>query len=251
MDNSNNKKQISLALKAVDKYLTDNKGRWSETTSRSEKARLTTHLPIWINCGRDAAAFFQALEQSGKKPYTIKTTFIRMGNFLKWQGMETQAADIKNFMYLNGKYFKNAYKKERLNVTFEEAEKRITKIGDEAYREAARELLSTGLRIGETSAIVEGRVKGKGGKERSFYGRGSVFAGVDKTKLRRELKKVGLKPHSLRKLFATRLAKSGDFTEADLCEVMGWNSFATAQSYLQPDKANVLADKISNAIGGK
>jgi integrase len=93
-------------------------------------------------------------------------------------------------------------------------------------------------------------VRGKGGKERILFGDGSAFRNINLNTLRRELKKVGLKPHSLRKLFVTRLAKRGDLTDADLCEVMGWESYETARSYIQPDRADVLANKIAAALGG-
>jgi len=62
-------------------------------------------------------------------------------------------------------------------------------------------------------------------------------------------KGIGLTPHSLRKLFATKLVTSG-MTLPDVCNVMGWSSMQTAMSYLQVSNETKLEDQIKRATCG-
>ena len=66
--------------------------------------------------------------------------------------------------------------------------------------------------------------------------------------VRKELAKIGLKPHSLRKLLATKLSRS-NMTYTDICAIFGWSSLATAQKYLQPLKEDQLKQKMKEILG--
>jgi integrase len=220
----------------IDKYIEDHETAWSRTTLASEHSRLRA-LGGVLNGSPDKV--YQHLAALGKAPYTIKTTFIRICALEAWIGKEKKFQD---FMKKHGNRFKHAYKKEELDVTYEEAKERITSLPP-AVREHAESLLRTGLRISEVGTVKNGRIIGKGGKTRSVYGN---FAGsVSQSVLRKQLRGVGLKPHTLRKLCATRLAEAGA-TPADLCKVFGWASIGTAYQYLQAkddDRLQELVDK--------
>jgi integrase len=126
--------------------------------------------------------------------------------------------------------FKHAYQKKELEVTFEDAARKIESLGGPAKR-FAQDLLRTGLRISEIDSVVADRVVGKGGKVRKIFGEVGKPT-CSKSELRRALSKIGLRPHDLRKLFATKLAESGA-SPADLCKVMGWSDIKTSFVYLQ------------------
>ena len=59
----------------------------------------------------------------------------------------------------------------------------------------------------------------------------------------RELKKVGLKPHDLRKIAGSKFVELG-LNEYDLLKVMGWNNIETAKSYIAPKNS----EKIRNTL---
>jgi integrase len=58
---------------------------------------------------------------------------------------------------------------------------------------------------------------------------------------RYHLNKVGLKPHTLRKLCASKLARQDKIKEQDLLKVFGWASMETASIYLQAKNNEELA----------
>lgn len=213
-------------------YLEDHESAWAVSTMKSETARLRSvegllHL--------QPGEFHKALEERGFKPYTIKTIFIRICALEKWAG---QATLFKAYMEKHGRRFKHLYIKKEIAVTYEEAYRRIEGLED-PYRQHALGLLCTGARLSESYTVNAGEVIGKGGKARKIYG--TIKETAAKSTLARKLKAVGLKPHMLRKLCASRLAEKGA-TPADLCKVFGWSSITTAYQYLQPkDDAKLAA----------
>lgn len=64
----------------------------------------------------------------------------------------------------------------------------------------------------------------------------------------RELKKVGLKPHDLRKLCATELKRQG-MSDIDLMKAMGWESITTAKAYLIPLEEAAMEEKFKMLKG--
>lgn len=220
-------------------------------TQRSEASRLRTHVPK-MDVG--PKTYFLQLRDSGIRPYTIKTIFTRLSDFRRWQidsgTIKTRQNDYREFIVQNANLFKNAYEKEQLTITYSEALKKVRAIKDEAVREKAMQLLATGMRWTESFTLdSRGTVLGKGNKRRKIFN-ASMEINWKKsyTHFRETLKReTGLKPHSLRKLFATRLAQEG-LREADLMSVMGWSNIQTAASYLQPIREKELQETISQIV---
>lgn len=222
----------------IQSYLDSKKLAWAATTLKSEQARLGAVVETLEVVGLNPAALFKALEAT-HKPYTIKTIFVRLAAF-ETETMGTVA--FRNFVKTHSRLFRNSYIKERLELTLEDAISRIKSIEDTAIRTKAFELLYSGMRYTESTTEQRGLVVGKGGKVRT------VFKPVQQAEVKfegsyttfwRTLKKVGLKPHTLRKLRATNLVDQGA-SMADLMEIMGWSSMVTASSYLQPKRQEQL-----------
>ncbi len=219
----------------VEAYINDHKTAWAESTLKSELARLRR-----LDLSLPPEALFEKLQQQGKKPYTIKTTFIRVCALESWAKLEPRFAQ---FMEKHGRRFKFVYEKEQVQVTYEEAEKRIMGLEGRS-REHALGLLRSGVRLTESYNVRDGQVKGKGGKTRKIYGK--IKETEAKSTFTRKLKAVGLKPHTLRKLCATRLAEKGA-TPADLCKIFGWSSIETAYQYLMPGEDARLEALVATA----
>lgn len=230
--------------KILAEYIQYQSNRWSKATLKSETSRLKACLPL---LGLSAGDLYDTLAPH-KKPYSIKTLFIRLGNFIDWcrkQGYHQGPNKYKEYLISHSLRFKHAYQTERLTVTFEQAEERIKTISNQKIQEHCLAMLYTGVRISESITAKDGFVTGKGNKPRKiFEGKYKLQAGLTKWEIYSSLKTVGLKPHSLRKLFATKLA---DRTKkpADLCKVLGWESYKTAEKYIQPKQDSELADMIA------
>lgn len=214
----------------IEKYLEDQESAWAPTTIKSERSRLNA---IADQLEKPPQDVYKYLVSIGQAPYTIKTTFIRLADMEKWAGLRPL---FQNYLAKHQNRFKHAYSREDLTMTYTEASKRIETL-EEPYRSQARGLLQTGLRISESYTASGGVVKGKGGKIRKVYGKIESIA--PKSTFARKLKAVGLKPHSLRKLMATRLVEKGA-SAADLCKVLGWSSIKTAYQYLESREESKL-----------
>jgi integrase len=212
----------------VEEYLLDHQSSWSETTLKSERSRLRS-LEKYLHM--DPAAIYKALVLAGRKPYSIKTIFIRLCSLEAWAvaNKKQQETPFKAFMDKHRNKFKYSYSKEEVGLTFQEALLKISSL-EEPYRTMALGMLQTGVRISEVYKIKNGKVRGKGGKPRPVYGK--LESTAPRSTFSRKLKAVGLKPHDLRKLCATRLAENGA-SPADLCKAFGWSSINTAYHYLQ------------------
>lgn len=226
----------------INKYIESKALAWSETTLKSEQSRLNkiSHLL------QLAAPELHKALQSLYAPYTVVTTMQRIASFKAWQGDNSYQEYIKNAARL----FKGQYNRKRVGITFEEARARIDALSSPAVKQAAILMLTSGLRVHEALKYDgNGLVSGKGSKIRRVFSTITV-KNHDITYLQvyRALKEVGLKPHDLRKLAATKLAASG-FKEADLLEVMGWSNIQTAGYYLQPMLESEMDEKIKQALG--
>lgn len=235
-------------MSTVKAYIQSKQLAWSPTTIKSEAARLHS---IEAFLTQPAVNLYAHLISKGIKPYTIRTTMVRAGAYLEWLG---QPNTFKQFMRTNANLFKSAYQKERVKLTFAEAKKRIQSIASPQAREMAMFLLASGLRAHEglkyNKDVDQGVVVGKGARMRRIFNEQLAprVSGLTYIELYTELKKVGLKPHTLRKLAATELVRAG-FREAELMHVMGWASMQTASSYLQPMADDVIANKMKEVLG--
>lgn len=206
----------------ISMYLEFHSSAWASSTLKSESSRLR-QIESYLD--KTPEHLYEYLKTS-KKPYTIKTTFIRVCDLEKWIGKSNK---FRIFMEKHERRFKHLYEKEECGVSYFEACKRIEALPDPS-RSMAFALLTTGCRISEAYTFRDGRVTGKGGKVRKVYG--TIKETEAKSTFTRKLKAVGLKPHTLRKLCATRLAEKGA-SPADLCKIFGWSSISTAYQYLQ------------------
>ena len=186
-------------------------------------------------------------------PYALKTLFIRLVDLESWA---KRSWGYKQFVNEHARLFKHAYTKERFDVSVTELTANISSIQDTYIRTLAEGLFRNGLRISELSAFDKANrlVTGKGGKRRNLLAANSLPdrypSARELRELRSELKRCGLKPHTLRKGAATLLARAG-MQSQDLLHVMGWSSLQTAASYLQPQQDDVLAKFANNVLGGK
>jgi integrase len=224
----------------ITRYINEHSFSWSETTQRSELSRLLA-MSSYITKGPDA--LWKHLEHH--KPYTRVTVWTRVSTFYDWlleNGHVKGHNVFKAWRRKNARLFKNAYQKERLDITYEEAKKRIETIPDLAIRKRAFEILYSAQRFSESAQHTgNGSIIGKGGKTRPDFRPELSGPSYDGPYIRfyRALKRVGLKPHMLRKLALTRLVDKGA-TMFDLMEVAGWSSVQTASSYIQPKNIDRL-----------
>lgn len=228
----------------IEAYIEDKKLAWSRASLISERHRLNGMKDALE--GWDAAKLWNTLQ--GHKPYTRVTMFSRAAAFLDWLMEEghvpVQANPYKKFRRKNAKVFKNAYQRNYPEISYEEAQKRLSSIPDPDVRAHALALLEGGLRASEYAAVEGDFTTGKGGKRRRVYLRQSpeerAKAGANYARLYRACKQVGMKPHDCRKLFAMRLVESGADT-FDLTDIMGWSNLNTASSYIKKNKARLEA----------
>lgn len=217
----------------ISQYLEDKESAWALSTWKSEKARLNS---IADQLDKTPAQLHSWCKAQGLKSYTIKTLFIRLTDFEKWAEADW---GYQKYMKTHRNRFKHAYQKEEIKITYEAAVAHISNLRNNSPASShALGLIQTGLRLNESYGLAGDAVRGKGGKTRKIFGR--IEATVSKSTLARRLKEIGLKPHTLRKLCATRLADRGA-TAADLCKVFGWSSISTAYQYLQAKDDEKLA----------
>lgn len=220
----------------LEEYFTSKKYAWSPSTFKSERYRLLTISPLIDGIPE---RLWESLKD--KAPYSRLTTWVRACDYYDWlleEGHKEGINPYRKFKKRNRRLFKNAYKRKTPKITYQEAIKRIQTISDNAVREKAMELLTNGFRYTESFFQDQDGVTGKGNKWRRTFkeceGKSSDYK-ESYTKFYRALRKIGLRPHDLRKLFATECYRKG-LSEVDLCEVMGWSSFETARSYIAAKK---------------
>ena len=240
----------------VYKYLEAHDPTWTDKTYATESAKLKTISRVLRISGLRGIAFYQQLKAESYHPYTIKALVTRAASLIAW-GIKHQVQGFgplntfEDLLMSSPQLFRNVYKAERLKIGFDEAVEKIKTIPQENIREACMSLLKSGLRIHEIYKVNHETksVIGKGDKERfTIWSFPSHLELPTENQIRYALKKVGLKPHSLRKLLATKLARNSDFSNADIMAVFGWSSIETASKYLQPETEDKLRNKIQEAL---
>lgn len=231
----------------VQEYINSKQMAWSLTTQKSELSRLTGALDL-LNQGAPST---YNLGKTKYKLYALKTLFIRAADFANWATGNANN-EFALFLRNNRLLFKGAYKRSLVGMSFNEAASRVANISNPGVRQLASFILRSGLRASEALAYDNsGHIKGKGSKDRPvFCAKDGANLHITYGELYRELKRVGLKPHDLRKLAASQLAAAG-FKEADLLKVMGWSSIETAAVYLQPRNDNELSQAVQAALNVK
>lgn len=232
----------------INLYIADHSLSWAPSTLKSEKHRLYGVADLLTG---DAIQFWTHLEAT-QKPYGRVTTWTRVVDFWTWmldnhhtQGDNPYAA----FRRKNARLFKNTYQTKTPEITFEEAIRRIKCITKSGDRGLALQIIGSGERYSESIQSGSNAIRGKGNKLRTTYrpeaekeNKQSSYASFN-----RSLRSIGLKPHDLRKLFASRLVEKG-VKEADLLRIMGWSSMATAKAYLQPKNDAEIRNLIETTI---
>lgn len=233
--------------KEIQSYLESNSMAWSESTKCTEKARFNKLLGVLDGNAQKLWAYMD-----GKSAYYKLITFNRVIEFFShsFPGKENPYLIWKK---KNARLFKYVYSRKEIGYSFEDVRKKINSIENSLIRNKALELLSTGMRYNESLTLdaSTNSIVGKGNKRRK------VFISDELKQLPKyngsywgfysELNKVGIKPHELRKLFATRLAQKG-VSQINLLKIMGWESMETAKIYLQPDNDKQINNFIQEAI---
>ncbi len=229
---------------AAEYYLHERTSYWSASTLKSERARINTIQKYVETSGLNGQEFLKALKGDGYNLYNIKQMFVRAGqlySFGQERGLFAPSTNpFKDFMLKEPLAFKNAYKKQRLTLSYEqaleqiEAEPSFTK----EMRSILKCLLRSGLRIHEAYKVNRATmtVEGKGGKERRVFNFDfpADWQIPPYHAVRTALHKLGIKgPHTLRKLFANFLARSQKFTREDIMTIVGWSDYRSAASYMQ------------------
>lgn len=226
----------------ITSYIQSKANAWSASTLRSEHNRL---LAVSCSLSLTAEAFYLRYK-SVYTPYSLKTLMIRVSKFKEFQG----DFSYKAFMQSNARLFRYVYTFKAVGITYEDALSKIKTIEHPETRQIAILMLTTGMRIHEALKYDgSGTIIGKGGKPRRVFSATAAPKNLTYIQVYRELTRIGLKPHDLRKLAASKLAVSG-LSEADLMEVMGWNNIQTASKYLQPLLEDRLKRKVQEALNG-
>lgn len=238
-------------LKMIEAYIESRKRAWADSTLRSERHRLNG---VAGALDGDPEKLWQHLEASGMAPYARVTTWSRVTSFWQWA---IEKGHVKNegnlysqFRRDNARLFKNTYQRSIPKISFAEAKERISRMAHSAVRETAQEFLSSGTRWIDAERQEGDIVVGKGGRRRRVaVSRNGSLPVSYRTFLRQLEKETGLKPHALRKIFATHMWRSGEFDVLEFMKMMGWNKLDTATSYIGLAEEDELMARIKKVIG--
>lgn len=219
----------------IKRFLDSKSYAWSEATRKNEEARLNKIASALTGNPEDLMT-----ELADKASYTFVSIWNRAIEI--WDLSDSQSNPYRFFKQKNARLFKNYYQRREVALDFDTAKSRIETIECEETRAKALDLLYTGMRYSESQEEKDGYIVGKGGKLRKVFRPShtqSVIYSKSRSTFFRELKKLDLTAHMLRKLAATRLVNLG-CKEQDLLKVMGWSSLDTARYYLQPKRDEEL-----------
>ena len=222
---------------------------WSPSTLRSEAARLRSVSEVLDG---NPSRLWDLLAKKELKPYTKLTYWTRVSRFWDWlleEGHRDGKNEYAKFRRKNARLFRGVYVRKTPRVSYSEAYTRIQRIEDAQVKEKALQLLTTGCRYTESFTLSDGRVVGKGGKNRRVYSADVSGRGYTKSyaHFRRRLADVELKPHDLRKIFMNEAVRKGANT-FELCALAGWANLNTAQSYIEADENRL--EEIVRKING-
>lgn len=214
----------------IAEYIKSKANAWSDSTKTSEYWRLQ-RFPQ--NLDEDPQMVWGLLQDLS--PYSRKTSWIRLCSFYDWlieKGYKLGPNKFRQWMKDNARQFKYVYETKTPEIDYQQAKEAIIKIPSEAIRKKCYQLLEGGLRYSESTKIDGDVCIGKGGKQRTVFVK-AVKEQPSYKSVYKALKKIGLKPHDLRKIKATYVARKGASVE-DLCRIFGWSSLNTAINYLAP-----------------
>lgn len=211
----------------IENYIHSKRYAWGELTMLNERYRLLALAEV---IDGDPERLWGHLLKEGIKPYTRKQTWIAVSAF--WDFASTGANPYRRFKKKNGRLFRHCYERRPAEMSVEECKKRIERIEAKESRKLAELLLLTGCRYSEFQTLKDGKVRGKGGKVRELAVDVKPYRyPFNRTTFYRHLKKVGLKPHDLRKIRASSVVEKGA-NLFELLAIFGWESAETAKSYI-------------------
>lgn len=232
----------------ITEYLNKHQLAWAPTTIKAAHDLLNKY---GSSLNGNPSVLWKAMAHL--KPYSKVTVWSRVTDFWQWlidTGHVTGPNPYKQFREENARQFKHTYQRKTPKTTFAEALARIESLKPE-HKTKALQLLQGGLRFSESFSIEDGIVTGKGGKKRECFASAS-HPGTDGLEYRtflRALKKVGLKPHDLRKIFLNECVNQGA-DPFQLMEIAGWSNLNTAQSYIEANrtKLRLLVSKVQEGL---
>jgi hypothetical protein len=238
----------------IEEYVQSKANSWSEKMKLNTRNQLAGFDgdTVLANDGARLYKFFT--EERKLKPYSIKTYFVIVGEFVDWameQGHISRSFNnVKLYMKHNARLFKRVYAPQPVKHTLDEVLAKLKLIKSDETREKAGQLIRTGMRWEESFTLTpEGEVTGKGNAKRFVRTATPEDAAIRFTKTYQTFKvhlaEVGLKPHDLRKAHALWLAESGAHI-GELMAFMGWRSMQSAASYLQTAKERELTAKLKD-----
>lgn len=222
----------------IEEYISDMQYAWSPSTMRSERHRLNGVAAVLDGKPQSLWDRIQNL-----KPYTRTTVWTRVCRFWDWlldKEYINGSNEYTSFRKRNRRFFKGSYRRVPSRFHFSEIDSRIQRILCPDSKAKANWILHNALRVSEFDTLKNGTVVGKGGHCRQIYNCGfsAPRKRVSYSKFWRELKKVGLKPHDLRKAALTRLVEKGA-NEFELCAIAGWSDLNTAASYIRVNETKL------------
>lgn len=217
----------------INRYLDEQRGVWSAATLRSEAARLATLAPALDGNPKRLWEFLHQMKPYSRVTYWVRAT--QIWAFLHPYEPNPYAEYRKKLK----RQFSVAYTPRVPQVgTLAEVRSRLQDITDPIIRAKCLELLETGMRWAESHTLKNGEIVGKGGKLRKIFNREAGSFGASAWRVRRELRKFGLTPHALRKIFGQELVRRGA-NPYQLMKLMGWSNLNTAQSYIEANNAEL------------
>lgn len=231
----------------LESYFESKKFAWAPTTMKSQVARLNKVADLIDGNPESLWAWLE----SNQAPYTRTITWTSVADFYAFLiqiGVAGPSNVYSDWRKRNRRQFKHVYERKQPDISFEEAKRRIALIDDESIRAKAYELLGSGMRYSESFTLNNGKVVGKGSKVRRVASTATAAVYTKSYSLFwRRLGEVGLKPHDLRKLVATRLHEAG-MSVFDLCHHMGWSDPKTAMSYVKAKSDDAMLTKVKKAL---
>ncbi len=216
----------------IKRYLEEQRDVWSESTMKSEAARLNVIAPI---LNGDPARLWKFLQKM--KPYSRVTYWVRAVQV--WSYLRpTEINPYADYRKKLKRQFSVAYTRRVPEVTFADVRARLQLIPDPEVRDKCLELLETGMRWTESQTLRNGEVVGKGGKTRKIFARYGGQGAASEWGVRQALKSLGLTPHGLRKIFGQEMVRRGA-NPYQLMKLMGWSNLNTAQSYIESNDAEL------------
>lgn len=210
----------------IDKYLESKEFAWAETTKKNVRGYLKT-LSHLLTPESEPKELWEHLQKFS--PYSRVTLWAYAADYYQWL---TGSSKFHQWRKENSRAFKNTYERKAPEISYEQAQEKISKIRDAEVRAKAFQLLKGGLRFSESCNVQSGHCVGKGSKPRKVFVKEIPFTKSYSWFYKTLKAETGLTPHDLRKVRANDLCKKGARPE-ELCAIMGWENFSTAQSYIK------------------